>query len=148
MSSYINAALRRLVARRADYLCEYCLIHEEDAFFGCEVDHIISEKHGGQTEADNLAYACAFCNRAKGSDIGSIGQRTGVLSRFFNPRTDRWAEHFALDGVTLVALSDIGEVTARILDFNSSERLLERQTLQAIGRYPSAAALARLARRT
>ncbi len=77
MSSYINAVLRRLVAIRANSLCEYCLIHEEDAFFGCEVDHIISEKHGGQTEADNLAYACAFCNRAKGSDIGSIVQRRG-----------------------------------------------------------------------
>jgi hypothetical protein len=148
MSSYINAALRRLVAIRADSLCEYCLIHEEDAFFGCEVDHIISEKHGGQTEADNLAYACAFCNRAKGSDIGSIVQRTGSFVRFFNPRTDSWADHFAFDGVTVVSLSDIGEVTARILDFNDNERLFERQTLQAIGRYPSAAALARIVRRT
>ena len=148
MSSYINAALRRLVATRAEYLCEYCLIHEEDAFFGCEVDHIISEKHGGQTEADNLAYACAFCNRSKGSDIGSIVQRTGVFVRFFNPRTDLWVEHFALDGVVIVTLSDIGEVTARILDFNNSDRLFERQTLQVIGRYPSAAALVRMARRT
>ena len=148
MSSYINAALRRLVAMRADYLCEYCLISEEDAFFGCEVDHIISEKHGGQTEADNLAYACAFCNRSKGSDIGSIVQRIGSFVRFFNPRTDLWAEHFALDGIAIVTLSDIGEVTARILDFNNSERLFERQTLQTIGRYPSAAALTRMTRRT
>ena len=148
MSSYINAALRRFVATRADYLCEYCLIQEEDAFFGCEVDHIISEKHGGQTEADNLACACAFCNRAKGSDIGSVVQRTGAFVRFFNPRTDQWIEHFALDGVTIIALSDVGEVTARILDFNNSERLFERQTLQAIGRYPSPAALTRMTRRT
>ena len=72
MSSYVSAALRRLVAERAAYLCEYCLLHEEDTFFGCEVDHIISEKHGGPTVAENLAYACAFCNRAKGSDVGSI----------------------------------------------------------------------------
>lgn len=148
MSSYVSAALRQLVALRADYLCEYCLIHEEDAFFGCEVDHIISEKHSGQTDSDNLAYACAFCNRAKGSDIGSIVQRTGVFSRFFNPRTDSWAEHFTLDGVTIVPLSDVGEVTVRILDFNNSDRLLERQTLRAIGRYPSAAAVARMGRRT
>lgn len=148
MSSYISAALRRLVATRADSLCEYCLIHEDDAFFGCEVDHIISEKHSGQTEADNLAYACAFCNRSKGSDIGSIVPRTGAFVRFFNPRTDHWAEHFVLDGVTIVALSDIGGGTARILDFNNSERLFERQTLRAIGRYPSAAALARMTRRT
>ncbi len=148
MSSYVSAALRRLVAMRADSLCEYCLVHEDDTVFGCEVDHIISEKHGGATEAENLAYACAFCNRAKGSDIGSIVPGTGRFVRFFNPRTDRWAEHFILDGVTIVPLSDLGEVTARILDFNNSDRLLERQTIQAVGRYPSAAAVARMASRT
>lgn len=146
MSSYINAALRRLVATRAEGLRESCLINEEDAFFGCEVDHIISEKHGGQTDADNLAYACAFCNRSKGSDIGSIVQQTRSFVRFFNPRVDQWAAHFVLDGIIIVARSDIGEVTARILDFNNEERLFERQTLQAIGRYPSAAAIARMNR--
>ena len=148
MSSYVSAALRRLVAVRADALCEYCLVHEDDTVFGCEVDHIISEKHGGATEAENLAYACAFCNRAKGSDIGSIVPGTGRFVRFFNPRTDRWAEHFLLDGVTIVPLSEIGEVTARILDFNNSDRLLERQTIQTVGRYPSAVAVVRMVSRT
>jgi hypothetical protein len=123
------------------------LIHEDDAFFGCEVDHIISEKHDGPTEANNLAYACAFCNRAKGSDVGSIVQRTGAFVRFFNPRIELWAEHFVLEGVRIVALSDIGEVTTRILDFNNEERLFERQTLHAIGRYPSAGAVERMRRR-
>jgi len=144
MSSYVSATLRRLVAERAAYLCEYCLLHEEDTFFGCEVDHIISEKHGGPTTAENLAYACAFCNRAKGSDVGSIVWRTGTFSRFFNPRTDGWAEHFALDDVMIMPLSDIGEVTVRILDINNPDRLLERQAEQALGRYPSAAAIMRI----
>jgi hypothetical protein len=75
-------------------------------------------------------------------------QGTGTYVRFFNPRVDRWAEHLTLDGVTIVALSDIGEVTARILDFNNSDRLLERQVLRDVGRYPSAAAVARMASRT
>ena len=65
------------------------LLDEEDTFFGCKVDHIINEKHGGPTVAENLAYACAFCNRAKGSDIGSIVWSTGDFNRFFHPRTDR-----------------------------------------------------------
>ena len=64
--------------------------------------------------------------------------------RFFHPRVDRWVEHFTLDGVIIAALSDIGEVTSRILAFNTSERLLERQVLRDVGRYPSAAALARI----
>jgi hypothetical protein len=92
---------------------------------------VISENHDGQTEASNLAYACAFCNRAKGSDVGSIVQRTGAFVRFFNPRIDCWAEHFVLDCARIVALSDIGEVTIRILDINNEERLFERQTLHS-----------------
>ena len=89
MSSYVSTLLRRRVAERAGFLCEYCLVAEADTFFGCEVDHIISEKHGGATEEDNLAYACAFCNRHKGSDIGSIEWKSGVFSPFYNPRQDR-----------------------------------------------------------
>jgi hypothetical protein len=51
--THVPADLRRLVAVRAEQLCEYCRIHEDDTFFGCEVDHIISEKHRGLTVADN-----------------------------------------------------------------------------------------------
>jgi hypothetical protein len=144
MSSYVPAALRRLVQERAEGLCEYCLIHEDDTFFGCQVEHVISEKHGGPTDAGNLAYACAFCNRFKGSDLGSILPATGQLQRFFNPRTDRWAEHFVLRDALIQPLDGIGDVTARILAFNSPERLLERTALIAVGRYPSAPARKRL----
>ena len=32
---------------RAYHLCEYCLVHEEDVYHDCEVDHVMSVKHGG-----------------------------------------------------------------------------------------------------
>ena len=127
---------------RANQLCEYCLVHEDDTFFGCEVDHIISEKHGGASAEDNLAYACAFCNRNKGSDVGSLIHSTGAFCRLFNPRTDRWRDRFALEGAFLRPLTDIGTVTERLLGFNAMERVLERRALIAAGRYPSPAALA------
>jgi len=120
------------------------LIHEEATFFGCEVDHIISVKHGGSTEADNLAYACMFCNRQKGSDVGSVLIGTGGFCRFFNPRIDRWGMHFRLEGVVIQPQTNVGEVTARILGFNHSDRLLERRTLIGVGKYPSTGALARM----
>jgi len=72
MSSYVSTELRRQVVGRAAGLCEYCMIHESDTYLGCQVDHIVSEKHGGPTISENLAYACVFCNRAKGSDVGSV----------------------------------------------------------------------------
>ena len=47
MSIYVSEELRQFVAARAQYLCEYCLIHEEDTYVGCQIDHIVSLKHGG-----------------------------------------------------------------------------------------------------
>ncbi|NJR64871.1 MAG: HNH endonuclease [Leptolyngbyaceae cyanobacterium CRU_2_3] len=141
---YINQELRRLVADRANHLCEYCLMHEQDTVFGCTIDHVISLKHGGSNDASNLAYACVFCNRYKGSDIGSIFWQTREFTRFYNPRSDRWSEHFRLQDATLEPLSTVGEVTARILDFNDSDRLLERQLLINRNKYPHPAALRRI----
>ena len=145
-SKYVGAELRRFVSARAELLCEYCLLHEEDTFFGCEVDHVVSLKHGGLTREDNLAYACFLCNRSKGSDISSLVPGTGILIRFFHPRQDLWQDHFQLarDGITIVPLTKIGEATARILGFNLEDRLLERQVLQSLGRYPTEAAWRRV----
>lgn len=140
----ISDELRQFVARRADHLCEYCLISEEDTFWGCQIDRIISLKHDGSTMADNLAYACAVCNRQKGSDLGSIDRNTGELVRFFNPRIDLWSDHFDLKGAVIQPRTDIGEATARILDFNSNSRVMERQILVTEERYPSEAAKSRM----
>ena len=59
----------------------------------------------------------------KGTDLGSITWRNGELVRFFNPRRDSWREHFQLDGAIIRSTTDIGEVTARILDFNDTDRI-------------------------
>ncbi|NJP11229.1 MAG: HNH endonuclease [Leptolyngbyaceae cyanobacterium RU_5_1] len=120
------------------------MVHEQDTAFGCAVDHIISLKHGGATDADTLAYACVFCNRFKGSDIGSIIWQTREFTRFYNPRHDRWSTHFQLQTATIQPLTNIGEVTARILGFNDSDRLLERHLLINHNKYPHPAALKRI----
>ncbi|MBA2647884.1 MAG: HNH endonuclease [Pyrinomonadaceae bacterium] len=85
--TYIPAAVRRLVVERAGNRCEYCLLPADVAFFPHEVDHVIAEKHGGKTEADNLAFSCWRCNRHKGSDLGSFDPQTQNFSLLFNPRT-------------------------------------------------------------
>ncbi len=107
----------------------YCLIHEEDTLSGCEVDHVISEKHGGLTVAENLAYACFVCNRNKGSDIGSILVPESVLIRFFSPRLDSWSDHFFLEGIIIRPRTPIGQVTEGILKLNEIERVTEREAL-------------------
>lgn len=82
--------VRQQVIGRADYKCEYCQLDAAVSFIGFEIDHIISRKHGGLNELDNLAYACPDCNRNKGTDIASIDWRTHDIVRFYNPRIDHW----------------------------------------------------------
>jgi hypothetical protein len=143
MSSLISEASRLLAKSRADRLCEYCLMHEDDCLFSLQIDHVISVKHGGTAKIENLAVACIFCNRRKGSDVGTI-LTDGRFTRFFNPRTDSWAEHFRLAGAVIEAITAVGEGTARILRFNDPERVAEREEMIAHGRYPALPALARM----
>lgn len=127
--TYIPVAVRRLVEERANQYCEYCQLPAGVAFFPHEVDHVIAEKHGGLTDADNLAFTCWRCNRHKGSDLGSFDPQTGAFSFLFNPRTQQWAEHFAFEGIALTGLTPEGRTTVKLLQLNSDERLAERQRL-------------------
>ena len=126
MPTEISARVRADVAKRAAYCCECCLVREEDAGFTHQIDHIISRKHGGTPESANLAYACVLCNRAKGSDVAGIDPRTGEAVRLFNPRVDRWAEHFRIQEAQIVPLTAEGEATVRLLRLNAPERVAER----------------------
>lgn len=134
--SYISAALRRLVVERADNCCEYCLLSQEDNFLPFEVDHIISEKHDGESTSENLCLSCSYCNGYKGSDIGSIDRQTGVLTFLFNPRTKAWHDHFRLNANVIEPLTSEGRVTVFLLRLNREERVLEREGLIGLGRYP------------
>ncbi|MEH1853491.1 MAG: HNH endonuclease signature motif containing protein [Nostoc sp.] len=128
-ATYIPVVLRRLVEERANYRCEYCQLPAGVAFFAHEIDHVIAQKHGGATNAGNLALTCWRCNRHKGTDLGSFDPETGAFSFLFNPRTQKWAEHFTFSELNLVGLTPMGRTTIRLLQINSDERLVERQRL-------------------
>ncbi|MBN8604766.1 MAG: HNH endonuclease [Planctomycetes bacterium] len=137
MSEYVPVELRRLVRERANFRCEYCLIHEEDAFLPHEPDHIIATKHRGSTIADNLAWTCFTCNRNKGSDLASVDDSTGEIVRLFNPRTDVWSEHFELQHHgAILAKTSIARVTVSLLKLNRSENLAIRMLLARLNRKP------------
>ncbi|MEH2321661.1 HNH endonuclease [Nostoc sp.] len=127
--TYIPVNLRRLVEERANYRCEYCQLPAGVAFFPHEIDHVIAQKHGGATDANNLALTCWRCNRYKGTDLGSFDPETGAFSFLFNPRTQKWAEHFTFLELNLVGLTPSGRTTIRLLQINSDERLAERHRL-------------------
>lgn len=131
--TYIPAALRRMVRDRSGGCCEYCLIPESVTFAPHWIDHIVAEKHGGQTEADNLANACILCNQRKGSDLSSVDPETGEITPLFHPRRERWKDHFQLTGGRIVPLTPAGRVTERLLQLNHPDRVVEREQLMAAG---------------
>jgi 5-methylcytosine-specific restriction endonuclease McrA len=49
MTTRPSLDLRRQVIARADNCCEYCLLPQELVASTHQVDHVIAEKHGGQT---------------------------------------------------------------------------------------------------
>jgi hypothetical protein len=111
-------------------------VAESQSILPHELDHLIALKHGGQTTSENLALACTDCNRFKGSDIASIDAVSGELVNLFNPRTQRWFEHFRLNGAHIVPLTPIGRVTERLLQVNLPSRVEVRERLLARARYP------------
>jgi 5-methylcytosine-specific restriction endonuclease McrA len=131
--THIPAELRRVVRQRARDTCEYCLIPESMTLATHEIDHVIAEKHGGPTEAGNLALACALCNGFKGSDLASIDAESGAIVPLFNPRRDRWTEHFRLEAGRIEPLTASGRATVRLLQLNHPHRVEERLLLVAAG---------------
>lgn len=136
MSETISIALRQLVFERAEGHCEYCRLSQILAAHKHEPDHIIPLQHDGYTDADNLALACARCNRYKGYNVGSFDPMTGELVPFFNPRKQIWDDHFRLEGPIIQPLTPEGRVTAKMLHFNDPNRVEERAKLIKLNLYP------------
>ena len=125
--TYIPAALRNSIYKRASGCCEYCLISETVSFAKHQIDHIIAEKHGGQTVEGNLALSFTICNKYKGSDIASIDNATGAIVPLFNPRKDVWSEHFKIENGVFIGLTPNARATIRLLQINNLARVEERK---------------------
>lgn len=92
--TFVADALRRRVAEAARSRCGYCLTSQRIIGPLLEIEHIIPEARGGTSEEDNLFMACPACNGRKGNRTAAIDPDTGVMTAFFNPRTQDWSEHF------------------------------------------------------
>jgi hypothetical protein len=83
------------------------------------IEHIIPRQHGGTDDLANLALACYHCNHHKGPNLTGIDPEAGAITPLFNPRTQRWSEHFVRQGLDVIGLTAIGRTTVRVLAMNS-----------------------------
>lgn len=124
------------VRRRANGVCEYCHIPEVAFRRPFHIEHVIARQHGGATEAGNLALACWMSNLKKGPNLAGIDPQTGQVARLFNPRSDRWADHFSFGiggavarGIEIRGLTAIGRATTVVLGMNAEVRQMTRYQL-------------------
>lgn len=120
---YIRKALRELVVEKADNRCEYCQTKAGPTAMPMEVDHIIPLAMQGLTEDTNLCLACTYCNDAKNDRIVGLDAESGRYVALFNPRTQKWKDHFewSEDGEHIIGLSATGRATVLTLNLNRPE---------------------------
>jgi hypothetical protein len=122
------------VWQRAKRRCEYCHFPADLSLLPFQIDHIISEKLGGRTVFENLALSCERCNSHKGPL--AAGYLQGQHVPLFNPRKDRWSDHFEWKGARLIGRTPVGQVTIDVLAINLPYRVRLRAALIDEGAYP------------
>jgi hypothetical protein len=120
-----STPLRDAVGSRAGYRCEYCQLPAQLQVGGFEVDHILPRSRGALTDMANLAFACPHCNARKWAHVDGEDPTSGQAVALFNPRTQRWVEHFRLHGAHIIGVTAEGRTTVVFLQLNALERLVE-----------------------
>ena len=133
----MDRRLREEVWQRARFRCEYCQFPAQFTRVPFQVDHIVAQKHRGETTLENLALSCFFCNTYKGPNIAGIDPVTGAQTRLFHPRTDHWAEQFRWNGSVLEGLTEVGRTTVEVLRMNHPDALAVRRSLMEEGLFDS-----------
>jgi len=138
MSIYLSADLRHQLIEADDHRCVYCQTTQANTGQPMAIDHIIPEAQGGQTEFDNLCFACRRCNEFKGPTTKMHDPLTGETVPLFHPRQHKWTDHFAWDaaGLRLRGLSAIGRATISALNINNEVVVDARRRWVSVGWHP------------
>ena len=133
----VSSRLRREVAKRARYLCEYCQTQRR-IVVSMQIDHIIPQSAGGATQFDNLCLACSGCNGYKLDYQFGFDPLTGIDAPLFHPRQQHWDDHFRWsdDSLRLIGLTAIGRATVSRLRINRAEAIESRRVWVGVGKHP------------
>jgi hypothetical protein len=128
----MDAKTRDFVRRRAGHRCEYCHFPERVLpYLVFHVDHIVAKQHVDEISDDpqSLAWACSECNYHKGPNLASIDPDSKQQANLYNPRHDKWNEHFTIGEGLIVGLTPTGRATARLLNMNAPRLVRLRREL-------------------
>src|SRR5262245_5223617 len=131
----MSERMRDFVRNRAHGRCEYCLLPDDADEWVFHIEHIIARQHDADDSDDNLCWSCIRCNVRKGTNLASIDPQTGERTNLFDPRRQRWADHFDVRNARIIGLTPTGRCTVRLLRMNDYPRVEVRRELIAEGRF-------------
>ena len=134
----ISPSIRNFVFERANHCCEYCKTSRRVIGMPLVIDHVIPMSNGGTHDPANLCASCYRCNEHKGSKTQVFDNETNVMVTLFNPRVDRWLEHFIWGdgGTQIIGLTAIGRVSDIGLRLNNPYVVESRSLWVARGWHP------------
>lgn len=102
------------------------------------MEHLIPLAAGGTDDEDNLWLACARCNRFKGAQVEARDAVTGEVHPLFDPRRQRWDEHFrwAFNGERVEGITPLGRATVEALRMNHEHTVAIRRNWILAGWHP------------
>ena len=133
-----SSSERNFILQRANGCCEYCLSRSDFSVETFEIEHIVALILDGTNELSNLAFSCGGCNSRKGKKAFAIDPITGENCPLFNPRIDKWFDHFEWkDAYSKVeGLTPIGRATVEQLQLNRHGVVNLRRALYLMGVHP------------
>jgi len=133
-----GAEIRANVRERARGCCEYCRVEEQWTGHEFTLDHVAPERRGGLSTPENLAYVCIGCNVRKSDKTEAPDPVSGVSTLLFNPRAQRWRDHFcwSADTALILGLTPTGRATVVALSLNRKLLIQHRALLIKNGLHP------------
>jgi HNH endonuclease len=134
----MKISLRKVVSERALDCCEYCQMQAILSHDPFSAEHIIPIAKGGLDDLENLAWSCLGCNLFKAVATHVFDLLSGDLVPLYNPRTDKWADHFQwVENFSLiVGNTPIGRATIIRLKLNRIGLVNLQKVLVAAGKHP------------
>ena len=135
---YVPPEVRARVRAQAGNRCGYCLSPQRLVLALLEIEHIIPSACGGSDAEDNLWLACRLCNAYKAAQVVALDPESGQRVRLFDPRRQRWSDHFVWseDGVRILGKTPCGRATVIALQMNNPVAVMVRTEWAAVGWHP------------
>jgi HNH endonuclease len=138
VSDYISESLKAQIREQAGNRCGYCRSLQKYVWGTLEIEHMTPKSKGGNSEEENLWLACRPCNGYKSDQTHGVDPVSGQAIALFNPRQQKWTEHFSWsdDGAYILGLTACGRATVNALQMNNTAAVAVRRSWVSVGWHP------------